>query len=417
MRKLIMGGMNSAAPRKLLRYDVKQGLTETLDINIKESYPNISFGTSGTSAPLSIKIQPNGYKVIGNEGATNSSFWLWQDARNPTEHFKPTVTFSGRVWSVAISDQFYAVGGDNPFLYIFNLADDGFIPISVAGLGSVTGLEFSADGAKLAVVHATAPYLRIYNTADWTFINAPVSAGAGRNGVGWTLGGSHIVTVGRTSPYVSVFKADMSEKVREETNAAYNNTNGASPKTHPTKSNKVIIIGGATSATNRKMCYEYDVVTGVSIDIMPITSGANCTAIAIFPLLNRFYLSHSMDATTFGDTYLSEYNLETYERIGSPRNIEFMQSNNNTELLAIEKYVYKVSGTIRDINNLPVARVVTAHDRTTGEALARTKSNPATGNYTLHLADSREVDVQFHTEVGELLNDLFYARVIPEPVS
>lgn len=417
MRKLIMGGMVSAVPRRLLRYDIKQGLIETLDTSIKESYPNISFGPSVSSAPLSIKIQPNGYKVIGNEGASNSSFWLWQDARNPTEYFKPTVTFSGAVWSVAISNQFYAVGGDNPFLYIFNLADDSFIQVSVTGLGRVTGLEFSADGAKLAVAHATAPYLRVYNTANWTFINAPVSAGAGRNGVGWTLGGSHIVTVGSTSPYVSVFKADMSVKVREETSVAYNNSNGASPKTHPTKSNKVIIITGVTSTANRKICYEYDVVTGVSIDIIPLASRTNCTAIAIFPLLNRFYLSHSLDTTAFGDTYLSEYNLETYERIGSPRNIEFMQSNSNTEILAIENYVFKVSGTIRDINNLPVARVVTAHDRTTGEALARTKSDPATGNYTLHLADSREVDIQFHTEAGELLNDLFYARVIPEPVS
>lgn len=412
-----MGGMTANIPRRLLRYEIKQGLAETLDTSIKESYPNISFGATASSAPLSIKMQPNGYKVIGNEGAANSSFWLWQDARNPTEYFKPVITFSGMVWSVAISDQFYAVGGDNPFLYIFNLADDSFISVSVTGLGRVTGLEFSADGAKLAVVHATAPYLRVYNTADWTFINAPVSAGAGRNGVGWTLGGSHIVTVGSTTPYVSVFKADMSAKVREETGVAYNNYNGASPKTHPTKSNKVIVIAGAASAANRKSCYEYDVVTGVSIDIIPITSRVTCTAIAIFPLLNRFYLSHSLDATAFGDTYLSEYNLETYERIGSPRNIEFMQSSSNTELLAIEKYVYKVSGTIRDINNLPVARVVTAHDRTTGEALARTKSDTATGNYTLHLADSREVDIQFHTEAGELLNDLFYARVIPEPVS
>ena len=77
---------------------------------------------------------------------------------------------------------------------------------------------------------------------------------------------------------------------------------------------------------------------------------------------------------------------------------------------------HQITGTVRDITNSPAARVVQAFRRSDGVIMAQTTSDETTGDYRLEVFDAGPYDVRFKTLDGELLNDLFYANVTPEPV-
>ncbi|MEJ1938433.1 carboxypeptidase-like regulatory domain-containing protein, partial [Nostoc sp. NIES-2111] len=91
-------------------------------------------------------------------------------------------------------------------------------------------------------------------------------------------------------------------------------------------------------------------------------------------------------------------------------------SSNPCNMVITYSTPYKITGTVRDISNNPVARVVRAHRRSDGELVAQTTSDASTGNYDLRVPDIGPYDVQFMTAAGELLNDLFYAQTEPQPV-
>jgi len=86
----------------------------------------------------------------------------------------------------------------------------------------------------------------------------------------------------------------------------------------------------------------------------------------------------------------------------------------NGRMLLLQRGLGEVRGTVRDVDNAPAARVVRAYARQSGRLLAQTVSDAATGDYKMTLPDTQPVDVQFQAADGELLNDLLYARVIPD---
>ena len=73
---------------------------------------------------------------------------------------------------------------------------------------------------------------------------------------------------------------------------------------------------------------------------------------------------------------------------------------------------FVIQGSVRDINNNPAARKVRAFERSSGDLCGETTSNPVTGDYELNVYEGDvDYDVQFMAAAGELLNDLFFARV------
>jgi len=65
-----------------------------------------------------------------------------------------------------------------------------------------------------------------------------------------------------------------------------------------------------------------------------------------------------------------------------------------------------VSGTVVDINNNGVSRKVRVHRRDTGEVLGEMFSNPASGNYSITVAYTGEVQVVLQDDdAGSVEND------------
>lgn len=414
MRKLIVGG--SSALKKFLASDIRSGLSLRVDQNKAfDSMGNLTYTSNAN--PLRFRVSPDRKKFVGNTGLNTSNdtnVWIWDITTTPVVFYKLSTPFPATVYSVAISNDFYVVGGTSPFLYVFKSSDNSYININTSSLGTVTDISFSNDGTKMAVVHTVSPYLRVYNVSDWSYINAPTALGAVRNAVGFTSNDNYIVTTGSGSPYLTVHNASTLAETQRETSIIFYSYNGARVNKHPFSSDKVLINHGPNAATNRKSFYDYNVITKESIDILP--TGSICSAFVYSEVDELFYVAHSTSLFE-QDESLSIFNARTYARIGPLKGVSYFEPHQISELAIIERDLHKISGTVRSITNTPVARTISVHDRTQGYLIAKTISNATTGNYQIILPDSKEVDVQFHIENGELLNDLFYARVIPEPVA
>lgn len=409
----------SSGSSRVISADIRQGFSQPIT-DIEKNYPSVAAASGSTNTPHGrMLVIPNSRKAIGSTGSGVSKPYMLSDINNTSTYYEPAVSFSGSVWAIAASAQHYAIAGDNPFLYVFESNTDAFIQVVTTGLGRVLSAAFSSDGALLAVVHATAPYLRVYKTSDWTYTQPANNAiGLNRTAVCFSKDSSLLLTVGTTGPYLSVMNVSTLELVRSETSASFYSYAHAQIKHHPLKSDTLIISVGAGSAPTRKALYDYNILTGDSVDIIPLGNSFNVMSFDIAIMTGFIYVAHSAWDILGVRSFTSIFNLHTYERVGSIECIDLHYSTNQAiNVVVVEDNVSSVSGTVRDIDNAPAMRTVTAHNRVTGNAVARTKSDALTGNYSLILPNTDEVDIQFHTEDGELLNDLFYARVIPELLS
>lgn len=409
--------MQIGIPSSISRLDVRQG--------IKDVSPNMSItpfkintnNNSGISTRIS--TQKVGYKAIFTSGGTSSKAYLLDDYTKLDIATQLPLTISQTVWCCAISEKFYAIGGTTPFLMVFNASNNEYVSsVSTAGLGVVTSMRFSPDESKLVITHETAPHIRVYNTLDWSHVNPSLSAPAGiyKRSCAWSDDGQYVSAYGTQPPYITIYNPDLSQRFVAESSANYVCYDGCTVKPHPLKTGTFIYMAGAGSTANRYPFFDYN-INGVINEIIPSNWRIYTWGFGVCKTLGLIYLNHQGLPVT-NNKNASIFDLNTYQRIGDSNVLEvFYTPYSTTELHSVERDLHKVSGTVRDISNAPASRLITAHNRETGEPVARTTSDAITGNYLLILPDGKEVDIQFHTADGELLNDLFYARVIPEPMT
>ena len=79
--------------------------------------------------------------------------------------------------------------------------------------------------------------------------------------------------------------------------------------------------------------------------------------------------------------------------------------------------MYKISGTIKNIDDQPLSRIVQALDRTSLSVIFQTTSNPLTGEYTLYLQNNTPVAVRAIPESGDAANWYFYDNITPEQIT
>ncbi len=188
---------------------------------------------------------------------------------------------------------------------------------------------------------------------------------------------------------------------------------------HPT-ANKFIFSFGASPFIG-----EFDPATNTITDYTAVTSGGVIGAgwsLVVDPDVSEdaIYLRHGTGSTNPSRT-MSKFKVSTRAPYANQPNVFrhllwAYNSANPCNMVITHNTPYKITGTVRDISNNPVARVVRAHRRSDGELAAQTTSDAATGNYDLRVSDIGPFDVQFMAAAGELLNDLFFAQTEPQPV-
>ena len=112
-----------------------------------------------------------------------------------------------------------------------------------------------------------------------------------------------------------------------------------------------------------------------------------------------------------GAPHLTVYNTSDWSKVEHPFSV--LPASTNLRAVSLHAPSHSViRGSVRDVDNNPAARTVRIYERSTGEICATTTSDPVTGDYSAKVYEGDvDYDAHFLTAPGELLNDLFFARV------
>lgn len=410
MRKLVTCTGTSSNTVKIKVFRLRHGLTPEY---IGEKFAD-GFDVA-TTASQNIAVSPDGMKVVAATGSSTQPNFVFSSVP-PTESMLlpafeyPVASFSSSINVVASSNTHFAVGGAGSILYVFDWETKTLQSAAITGLGTVRGLVFNEDGSKLAVIHQTAPYVRIYNTSDWTYIN--VSEGAGSNNTGapaiFTSDG-RLVVGSNGSPYLSVFDVATGERLLAVTSSAIASAVSWMQK-HPDL-NVIIWSSRDASASRNRLGY-------LDLDTYAVT---HPFADPVGPVYDAFldkvdrqiYLIHAIGNGRF----CSRISLDDPLTILHPGDdLASLIQSSSINFAAFESSFGRITGTVRDLDNLPAEREVLVYHRDGRYLSGRSMSDPATGNFEVVVQNLDEHDVQFKIEDGEMLNDLFFARVEPEAV-
>ena len=146
------------------------------------------------------------------------------------------------------------------------------------------------------------------------------------------------------------------------------------------------------------------------------TSNWSKVAISSNPPSNGYGVSFSPDGSLCavahaGSPFLTVYNTSDWSKVEHP--FAVLPALSNLRAVAFHAPSHSViRGSVRDVDNNPAARTVRIYERSTGEICATTTSDPVTGDYSAKVYEGDvDYDAHFLTAPGELLNDLFFARV------
>lgn len=405
-------------PARIL--ELRQGLEPLLVSSDQISYPGT--GSAGAFAALAPDLKAG--VMTFNTSTSGSNFRYYPDMNTMAGAVTPAAGFAATTSVCAISNEYYGIGGSgSPYLYVFRRSDHSLVSVPTTGIGSVYGLDFSPDGTKLAVTHSTSPYVRVYNTSTWAYTDAVnIPGSAGNYGVAFTSDNTRLVVMCTSSPYISIYNASTMARSYGYTSSGKYAPAGSLTKPivrHPTSANAFLM-----AISSSPYIAEFNADTQVLTDFAAVTAGGAIgggysLVVDPDPIEDAVYLRHSNGSTSPSRT-LSKFRISTRAPYPSQpavyRNVMWGSTSALTPFVITYDTPYKITGTVRDINNNPVARVVRAHRRDTGELAAQTTSNASTGDYDLRVPDIGPYDVQFMTAAGELLNDLFFAQTEPQPV-
>lgn len=396
--------------------EMRQGLSPAarLDIN-----PSTYLSSGGNSLAVS---PDSSYMVTGNQNNNNYNMYVYDDPANMGGRSSPVATFAGAVYCCAASNDMYAFGGNSPYLYVFKKSTGNLLTVNTSGLGTVYALDFSPDGTKLAVVHNTNPFLRIYNTADWSFINGASTSGYNVCTGCFSHDGKKVLLNSNYSPCLMLFNAVTGACEYTNTSGAYSgssNYSGGARMVRSPLDNKTLIF----SLYNSPYLAKFDTSSNTPslfVAASPALGNASSVWVDPDPEEDAVYVNHVPGSTSPWRT-VSKFKISTGSIYPDQpaalfRNLLYGSTNLASGVGIVSTTPYKLTGTVRDINNIPAARIVRAYKRSTGDLMAQTTSDANTGNYTLKLYDEGPYDVQFLTADGELLNDLFYAKAQPRAV-
>jgi WD40 repeat protein len=412
MKKLLVWGAGGNSPFAARAFHIRQNLP------LINSDEYVASPALQTSMYRTIAIAPNMNQIAITNGSTSGgannvmiATGMTEDSAIPS-YSNPPATFSGRVWCVAASNAFYAYGGTTPLLYVYDAATLALLPVPTTGLGTVYSISFSPDGARMAVGHTNGTKLRIYLTSDWSYVEADVTAcGNTPRAIEWAPDSTTLAvgSDGGISPFFTIFTYAGVRTYASTVSARMNSIVGFK---YTPDGSAIVMSGGAANFAER--------VTKFTISGSTFTplAGISGNWLAKDLVLDADEgLAYMVHAARDGTT-MSRFNYLTMDGL-EDAGYDVRQSASNmadASLAILRRDTGRVTGTVRDIDNNPVSRDVYAFDRASKRLVAKTTSQAGTGNYTLRVPNTNAHDVNFEAASGEQLNDLFFARVEPEPV-
>lgn len=420
MRKVTLIDLSTI--KKVVGLTLRQGLPPLEHRDDSEIYNNSYAVDNYQQATIYTQDMQKCISKNETSSSVTDNYSVCRDIRNSTLLEKPLAVFSGAVREVDVSNTYFAVGGTNPFLYVFDWATLSLQSVSTVGLGNVNSLRFSLDGNLLAVSHATAPFIRIYKTSDWSYIEPTAAENASvTHVVEFSHDGSKLIARATANPSFRVFSTQTGARIFSQ-HITTHTTDNASTRgflyQHPTKNNLVFSLGTSNSGSGpRSYVFNTDTLVLSPISALPSLAQKMVKIYGIYfnDLDNSITLSNDLSDTG----YLARFDADSYKPVPTPE-VDTLYKYYSPQYKFFSnlcKYdTGQITGTVRDINNLPARRMVRAYRRSDGILMAQTFSDAVTGAYKLLLPDTGFYDVQFLTEDGEQLNDLFFAKSIPEQV-
>lgn len=362
-----------------------------------------------------------------NGGSSSAYFTVTSTGLSPVTG--AAAAFAGEINDCFTSNDYYGfVGQSTSYINAFRWSDHSLVTLTKTGLGTVYRCSIAPDGFHLAVTHSTTPFLRVYNLNDGTYVDAATAA-SNYSICSYTGDGNNLIVVGSASPYVAKYTPDLATKTTISTSSSYatnsNYINGYQHSwgnycmPHPLKPNSALI--GIPTTTSP---YLID-VDGSANTISNAFTGTT-TYLSSFAVDTKFSKLYTFSGTnTYGSDAFRRFDALTYAG-QDMSNASYMATSGqstsgapSSAMIVVNANTGTITGTVRDVDNNPAARTVRAYRRSDGLLVAQTTSDGVTGNYTIitPTSDTEAYDVQFVIESGELLNDLFYARVTPAAVA
>lgn len=396
--------------------------------------------TMSAGSSNAVGVSPDRKKACLVVGAISAStidqFILFDPSDIAATWRQPVAMTATRLNACAVSNRFAVVGGASGVLHAYSFADDsvtGVIDyvggIDSSGLGQINAIAFSQDQRYVYVSHATTPFLRRYDTTNWTFVNAVTADSSTRTAIA-VLKSGHVVVCGTGSPFVSVYSANLQTRHGTTTTSVHSRTQNAAIVQDAINTHACYIPSGPgdSTAARTKMLKVTINPTTFAVTFESKTAEMTGGDDAVRQVMGWMYYDEIVEryfVFVYGDSaqdrkvrviHPSTLALDAEWTERYTHAVAGSAHYNEIALYVPALRYYRISGTVRDINNSPAQRIVRAYRRSDGVLMAETTSDPSTGSYTLRLSDSGVYDVQFLTLDGETLNDLFYARTTPELV-
>lgn len=296
-------------------------------------------------------------------------------------------------------------------LNIFDAATGNtLVTLSSPPPGGVNGISFSADGARLACAHAASPFVSVYQVSDWSKYANPSTLPAGTgNSCAFDPAGLFLAVAHNSSPYLTIYNVGDLSKVSDPSVippsaglsvdfnhdgtllAITHNGAGARLLVYSVSGWSLVSLGTPPPSISQPKCkfspngaylayfgsgsngiYVYETSTWTTLSIT--SAGGSVGAVA---WLNNTHLVFNANG------YIRIIDVQTNAVINNFLSLSSVASSSINDMVCLSGNARTLSGTVRDVGENGIERLVTAIHAASGRRVGSVMSEPITGEFEL----------------------------------